>query len=104
MNPDERTKNINLRKQQMKERSDNDLKVILDKPEGRRLAFRFLESCETFSSKTPTKLSVSAGLELFKDIMRVAPDKFLQMHQERKSERISIEKQFPLDPEDNDND
>jgi hypothetical protein len=104
MNADERTKNINLRKQQIKERNDNDIKVVTEKPEGRRLYFRFLEACETFLSKDSTKQARDAGMEFFKNIMRVAPDKFLQMHREHKSERISIEKQFPLSPEDDDED
>jgi len=104
MNPEDRARNIELRKQQNKERNDNDLKVVLEKPEGRRLVYRFMEECGTFKGRPDAKLASEAGMFFFKEVMRIVPDKFLQMFREHKSERVSIEKQYPLDPEDDDND
>ncbi len=98
MDAEERAKKIREREKQVKERDQNDLKKILAMPEGRRLLWRILDLSETFGTRTTDKRIV--GLKLFTEIMEADPEKYLQMQREYKSEKISLQKQFPLDPED----
>lgn len=97
MDAEERALKIKEREKHIKERDLNDLKNVLQKPEGRRLIWRILQISETFSARATEKKEV--GLKLFSEIMDTAPESYLQMQREYKSEMIGIRKQFPVDPE-----
>ena len=98
MEAEERAQKIKEREKQIRERDLSDLKKILGYPEGRRFVWRVLDKSETFSAKATEKKEV--GLMLFAEIMDIAPESYLQMQREYKSERISIKKQFPIENED----
>lgn len=97
MEAEERALKIKEREKQIKERDINDLKKVIAMPEGRRLLWRILELSETFGTRATDKRIV--GLKLFAEIMEADPEKYLQMQREYKSEKISLQKQFPIDPE-----
>lgn len=97
MEAEERALKIKEREKQIKERDLSDLKKILGMPEGRRLLWRVLEIAETFGTRATDKRVV--GLKLFTEIMEIAPESYLQMQREYKSEKISLQKQFPIDSE-----
>lgn len=97
MDAEERALKIKEREKQIKERDINDLKKVLAMPEGRRLLWRVLDISETFGTRATDKRMV--GLKFFTEIMEVAPELYLQMQREYKSEKISLQKQFPVDPE-----
>lgn len=97
MDPEERQKKLEERSKQERERELNDIRKVLALPEGRRLLWRIMSAAETFLASTTDKRII--GLMLFNDIMKVAPEVFLQMQREYKSEQESIKKQFPVEPE-----
>ena len=99
MEAEERALKIREREKQIKERDINDLKKVLKEAEGRRLCWKILELCETFLAKESTKFARQVGMKLFEEIMNATPETYLQMQREYKSEKISLQKQFPIDPE-----
>jgi hypothetical protein len=97
MEAEERQKKLEERSKQERERELNDIKKVLVLPEGRRLLWRVMSAAETFLASTTDKRII--GLMLFNDIMKVAPEIFLQMQREYKSEQESIKKQYPIEAE-----
>lgn len=97
MEAEERAQKIAEGEKQLKERDLSDLKRVLEKPEGRRLLWRIMSKAETFGTRATEKREI--GLMLFKEIMDIAPEIYLQMQREYKSEKISLQKQFPIDAE-----
>ena len=97
MDPEERQKKLEERSKQLRERDLNDIRKVLVLPEGRRLLWRIMSDAETFLASSTDKRII--GLMLFNDIMKVAPEVFLQMQREYKSEQESIKKQFPIEAE-----
>lgn len=97
MEPEERQKKLAEREKHVRERDLNDINKILEKPEGRRLLYRIMAMAETFLATQTDKRVI--GLTLFNDIMITAPDRFLQMQREYKSEEESIRKQYPVEPD-----
>jgi hypothetical protein len=95
MDPEERQKKIEERARQQRERDHNDIRKVLNIPEGRRLLWRIMSVAETFLASNTDKRII--GLMLFNDIMKVAPEAFLQMQREFRSEQESIKKQYPID-------
>jgi len=88
-----------LKENKLEERKDNDLKKVLSFVEGRRLLFEILARAGIFKSSFTGNSTTfylegarSQGLHLLEHILRVAPDKFMQMLQENYSEMKSLEK------------
>ena len=97
MDNEERQKKLAERAKQLRERDLNDIKKVLKEPEGRRLLWRIMGAAETFLASPTDKRII--GLMLFNDIMKVAPEIFLQMQREYRSEQESLKKEFPIDNE-----
>lgn len=95
MNNDERNKAISERDKKLRERELNDIRKLLQMPEGRRLLWRIMSMSETFIATNTDKRVV--GLMLFADIMAAKPEMFIQMSRENASEQESIQKQYPVD-------
>ncbi|RJO64171.1 MAG: hypothetical protein C4540_04635 [Candidatus Omnitrophota bacterium] len=97
MDSEERQKKLAERSKRLRERELNDISKVLKTPEGRRLLWRILTEAETFIAPATEKQIV--GMRLFNDIMLVAPEMFLQMQREYRSEQESLKKEFPPDPD-----
>lgn len=97
MDAEERQVKLTERAKQIRERDLNDIRKVLKEPEGRRLLWRVMSEAETFLASVTDKRII--GLMLFNDIMKVAPEVFLQMQRDYKSEMESIKKQFPIEAE-----
>lgn len=97
MDPEERQKKLAERAKRLRERELSDITKVLKIPEGRRLLWRVLSDAETFIAPATEKQIV--GMQLFNDIMIVAPEMFLQMQREYRSEQESFKKEFPPDPD-----
>ncbi len=97
MDAEERAKKIKEREEQIKERNNNDIAKLLQLTEGRRFYYRVLKMLGTFGV-SPSD-GRATGLTLFREVMEIAPQRYIQMDGEYKSEIISIKKQFPVDPD-----
>ena len=79
------------------DKEDADLLEVLNSPSGRRLMFRVIDHAETLSEAfvaggsdlTSYNLGrIAEGRHWFKEILRLSPDKYMQMCRERKSALI----------------
>lgn len=89
--------------QRRKERTANDLKVVLKMPEGRRIFWKYMSAAGVFRSSYTGDNGTNfnegqrnIGLTLFHDVMNTDVKAFMQMQQEHvaliKEEQLAVEK------------
>lgn len=96
---DQVTENQVEREKSRKDRHKSDIRWMLAKPEGRRIAWRFLTVCGVFRTSYSGEANGtiyqegrrSVGLEFLNDILEAKPSAFNEMQQEFASEAKSDE-------------
>jgi len=87
---------FNDRQKKLRDKELDDLKLVLERPEGRRLIWRMLAACgvfrNSFTGNSQTFYNEgqrNIGLLILKDIMESKPEAFTQMQREFISNKAS---------------